>query len=197
MKNEIKNILSKTLNFTKRMLKFTIKIIIAALALLMVVQTVASLLTPLIIETAIEIAPKHKLISTSTEIIYIEEKTESFDKELLSYIMGMDGKIKRNNPGNLRCASQKYSSCENGFARFPNIVVGFMALVDQVKLDQSRNLTLEQFMNKYAPEKENDTARLIKMACDKLKVTGTDKISVINSVTLAKHLTFQEHSITY
>jgi len=34
---------------------------------------------------------------------------------------------------------------------------GFQALIYQVQLDQSRGLTLAQFVNKYAPPTENDT----------------------------------------
>jgi len=75
-----------------------------------------------------------------------------------------------NNPGNLRFAGQDGAvNGEKGFAKFPTPEAGVRALQNQIKLDASRNLTLAQFINKYAPPTENNTSKYIQ---DVIKVTG-------------------------
>jgi hypothetical protein len=73
---------------------------------------------------------------------------------------------RNNNPGNLRCCSpgvpcgiqRNAVGCEPGtnFAVFPTYDAGYGALKDQVQLDASRGLTIDQFINKYAPSSDNN-----------------------------------------
>ena len=65
---------------------------------------------------------------------------------------------RQNNPGNLRFVGQKDAiRGDKGFARFPTPEHGFTALQNQIRLDASRGLTLEQFIYKYAPPTSNNT----------------------------------------
>ena len=64
-----------------------------------------------------------------------------------------------NNPGNLRFAHQTGAlQGVGGFARFETPEAGYRAMADQVRLDAGRGYTLEQYITKYAPPSENDTA---------------------------------------
>jgi hypothetical protein len=103
--------------------------------------------------------------------------------------------VKRNNPGNLRCADQPNSTCVGGFASFPNIELGFRALVLQCELDQSRNFTLRQFITKFSPHKENDTEHLIRVASEKLNLEEQELINYLDTIRLSQFMTSQEHSI--
>jgi predicted ATPase len=63
-----------------------------------------------------------------------------------------------NNPGNLKFVGQAGATQgEGGFAKFNTPEDGWQALQNQIRLDQSRGLTLAQFVEKYAPSTENDT----------------------------------------
>ena len=68
-----------------------------------------------------------------------------------------------NNPGNLRLAGQPGAvEGEGGFAAFASPGQGLRALTRQVVLDtQTRNMSLEDFLNKYAPPTENETNKYI------------------------------------
>ena len=72
--------------------------------------------------------------------------------------------VKNNNPGNLRLAGQPGAvQGDGGFAAFASPSQGLRALTRQVVLDtQTRDMTLESFLNKYAPPSENKTNRYIK-----------------------------------
>jgi hypothetical protein len=67
---------------------------------------------------------------------------------------------RNNNPGNLR-SSPLATGTSGGFAVFPDIATGWQALDAQIALDASRGLTLEQFINKYAPPSENNTGQYL------------------------------------
>ena len=71
--------------------------------------------------------------------------------------------VQNNNPGNLRLAGQPGAlEGEGGFAAFSTPGQGLTALTRQVVLDtQTRSLTLENFLNKYAPPSENQTNKYI------------------------------------
>ncbi len=87
-----------------------------------------------------------------------------------------------NNPGNLRFAGQSGAvKGENGFAKFKTPADGVTALENQIKLDASRNLTLAQFVGKYAPPTENDTNKYIQ---DIIKITGAQKNTSIKNIDL-------------
>lgn len=87
-----------------------------------------------------------------------------------------------NNPGNLRFAGQPGAvQGEGGFARFPTVEAGVKALENQIKLDASRGLTLAQFINKYAPPSENDTAKYIS---DVMRIVGKSQNTPLASIDI-------------
>ena len=63
-----------------------------------------------------------------------------------------------NNPGNLRYAGQPGATGQdaNGFAVFPTYAAGYQALLNQINLDASRGMTIQQFTNSYAPAADNN-----------------------------------------
>ena len=102
---------------------------------------------------------------------------------------------KNNNPGNLKFAGQKGAvEGEGGFAKFESPQAGYDALKRQIELDKSRNLTLEQFINKFAPPSENDTSLYIKQATDNLNVPRDTVLNNISTESLAKFMAMKESS---
>jgi len=91
---------------------------------------------------------------------------------------------RHNNPGNLMFVGQ--AGAEKGepkagggfWAKFPDHETGRMALENQIKLDtQTRGMSLDQFMNKYAPPKDkNDTGAYITTIANDLGIKPTDKV---------------------
>jgi hypothetical protein len=78
--------------------------------------------------------------------------------------------VRNNNPGNLRFANQKAAigKDKDGFAIFATPEDGLKAMQRQVELDtQSRGLTLEKFINKYAPPNENVTSKYVEFVSSK------------------------------
>lgn len=66
---------------------------------------------------------------------------------------------RQNNPGNLRYVGQPGAvKGKGGFAVFSTPQAGFTALHNQIMLDASRGLSLQQFVYKYAPPSSNNTA---------------------------------------
>lgn len=63
-----------------------------------------------------------------------------------------------NNPGNLKYAGQPGAIGQdaNGFAIFPTVAAGTQALDNQIALDASRGLTIQQFAAKYAPAQDSN-----------------------------------------
>lgn len=93
-----------------------------------------------------------------------------------------------NNPGNLRFAGQTGAvKGEGGFAKFPSPAAGLTALVNQIKLDASRGLSLSSFINKYAPPSENDTSGYLQQVASMLGVSPNTAIKDvdINKLTAA------------
>jgi hypothetical protein len=91
--------------------------------------------------------------------------------------IGASGSIaeRNSNPGNLKFAGQPGATKgDGGFAKFESPEDGYRALIKQIKLDQSRNLTISGFVNKFAPPSENDTKRYIKNLCEGLNIADID-----------------------
>jgi len=132
-----------------------------------------------------------RILDPEKKYYYLLETNENFRNYINSII------VKRNNPGNLRCGGQPSSTCDNGFANYKFITFGFRGLIKQIELDQSRNLTLEQFINKYSPPHENDTPHLINRAEQELKATRGQNINEFDTIKLAMVMTKQEWSIPY
>lgn len=100
-----------------------------------------------------------------------------------------------NNPGNLKYVGQAGAHAgEAGFAKFSSPEAGFHALTKQVLLDQSRGLTLESFIHKYAPPIENDTKQYIAQAESALGVDAKTPISKVSPIALAKFIAKKESS---
>lgn len=98
-----------------------------------------------------------------------------------------------NNPGNLRFVGQAGATeGQGGFARFNTPEEGYEALKKQIELDKSRNLTVEQFINKYAPPVENDTSTYINQFNDTLGTTNNSLISNINTDQIAQFMANKE-----
>jgi len=98
-----------------------------------------------------------------------------------------------NNPGNLRYVGQAGAvQGEGGFARFETPEAGYQALIAQIQLDASRGLTLEQFINKYAPPSENNTGLYINQAVQALGVPKSTKIADIDINALAQFIAKKE-----
>lgn len=100
-----------------------------------------------------------------------------------------------NNPGNLRFAGQTGATQgQGGFARFPSPQAGYQALLNQIKLDASRNLTLSQFVNKYAPPSENDTKLYIQQMSKATGASPSTPLKNIDLNTLGKAMALKESS---
>lgn len=100
-----------------------------------------------------------------------------------------------NNPGNLRYVGQVGASQgEGGFARFPTPEAGYQALINQIQLDASRGLTLEKFINKYAPPVENDTSLYLRQMISATGASPTTPLKSINLDTLARAMAKKESS---
>jgi hypothetical protein len=92
-----------------------------------------------------------------------------------------------NNPGNLRYARQSGAiPGAGGFAQFSTPEAGYQALVDQVQLDASRGATLSQYITKYAPPSENDTATYIRQASHTLGVDANTPLASIDANEVAQ-----------
>tara|TARA_Y100001963_G_scaffold85874_1_gene118786 strand:- start:17178 stop:19106 length:1929 start_codon:yes stop_codon:yes gene_type:complete len=98
------------------------------------------------------------------------------------------------NPGNLRFANQKDATGKDarGFAIFPSEKSGWQALYNQIELDKGRNLTLDQFVHKYAPPVENDTITYRNNLQKELKVDKNININKIDTKKLANAIARQE-----
>lgn len=85
---------------------------------------------------------------------------------------------RQNNPGNLRFVGQQGAVAgDKGFARFPTLDAGWSALHRQINLDASRGKTLEQFVYKYAPPVENNSAAYLAALARALGVQPSELLS--------------------
>lgn len=104
---------------------------------------------------------------------------------------------KNNNPGNLRFAGQDGATLgASGFAKFETPEAGYQALLSQIQLDQTRNLTVAQFINKYAPPSENDTPKYIKDFTTSLGVPDTTNIKDLSTEDMADFIMQKESGST-
>ena len=98
------------------------------------------------------------------------------------------------NPGNLRFANQKAATGEDdrGFAIFPSEGKGWQALYNQINLDKTRDMSLKDFIYKYAPPSENDTGSYLSNVKRNLKVDDSENLKNINTKKLAVEIARQE-----
>ncbi len=102
-----------------------------------------------------------------------------------------------NNPGNLRFAGQQGAKPgAGGYASFPSPEAGYAALQNQIQIDTKKGLTLQQYITKYAPPSENDTAGYIAKAAQAVGVDPKTPLSQIDANKLAQFQVKQESSST-
>lgn len=100
---------------------------------------------------------------------------------------------RNNNPGNLKFVGQSGATMgENGFAKFNTPEDGFRALMDQVALDQSRGLTLQQFVEKYAPATENNTNVYVQQMSQWLGANPNMRLSDLDINKIAENIARKE-----
>ena len=97
--------------------------------------------------------------------------------------------IKNNNPGALKFANQTNAKPNGDFASFPSPKEGWLALKKQIALDGSRNLSLRDFIYKYAPPNENNTKKYIEFVSSKTGSKESDSILDIPIEFLAAVIT--------
>ena len=117
------------------------------------------------------------------------------DLELRNYITNL--KVRRNNPGNLRFADQPGAKNNGGFAEFPNVFLGFRALILQVQSYQDKNHTIRTMLERYSPPSENDTEHLISEMTKRLGCYWDTYTWSIDTITLAQDITRQEFGVKY
>ena len=101
--------------------------------------------------------------------------------------------IENNNPANLIYAGQPGAiKGRGGFAKFKTPELGFRAAVKQVEADQKRSLTLKDFIYKYSPPHENDTAKYLNYLENTLGITKKDKINTLDPIEIAKAVVWFE-----
>lgn len=127
---------------------------------------------------------------------------ESYIRKIKVTIKKLENSVayKANNPGNLVYAGQpnarpvKFSG--KIFASYTSPELGFRALIKQVQSDQNKGLTLEQFINKYAPAHENNTALYTSFVTENLQSDRTTNIKNLNAIELAKAMAKFESQTT-
>ena len=109
------------------------------------------------------------------------------EQQLANHIATLEGYKKtgtladrQNNPGNLRFVGQAGATKgSNGFAKFKTPQAGFDALIKQIRLDASRNLTLRQFVYKYAPPTSNNTKAYLQSIVKTLGISPDAKLKQV------------------
>lgn len=133
-------------------------------------------------------------------VIYREKgKIELTDKLLDIYVKNIEVTIKdgtladkKNNPCNLVYAGQPYAKKDGRFAVFTTKALGIRACIRQVAYDQTKGFSLQDFISKFAPPFENDTATYIKQISEKMHCTPETKIKDLDTIELATAMAFKE-----
>lgn len=101
---------------------------------------------------------------------------------------------RNNNPGNLRYAGQVGATGKDaqGFAIFETPGAGWDALTRQIALDQSRGLSLGEFISKYAPASENDTQNYLNFVMSATGNLASDSLSSVNVSSLSQAIAKME-----
>ena len=110
--------------------------------------------------------------------------------------------VRNNNPGNLRYSEnltkpgyvlEGATKGDGGFAKFNTIEEGVEAMKKQLRLDLvKRGMTLEEFLNKYAPPTENKTNVYINNIAKALNIDPEDKVSADKIDNLVAAMIIQE-----
>ena len=117
------------------------------------------------------------------------------DANFRTYIVNMI--VNNNNPGNLVFANQPHAVKAGRFAKFPDTITGFRALIMQLEADANRNDTIRTFLEDYAPRAENNTEQYITNVTKTLGKPEHTKLKDIDLLYLATIITKCEHSVNY
>ena len=108
-------------------------------------------------------------------------------QDLANYIMQMEGynitgslAQRNNNPGNLRWASTQ-TGTNAGYATFASPQDGYNALIAYIQANM--NLTLGNFINKYAPPTENNTSAYTSFVANGLNLSADTPLSTLGDST--------------
>ena len=101
---------------------------------------------------------------------------------------------RNNNPVNLRYAGQREATGrgEKDFALFSTPMAGWRAAHSQIVLDQTRRLSLKEFIFKFAPPVENDTNAYLDFVCRELRISPDEDLKDISKYALAGVMARQE-----
>lgn len=111
--------------------------------------------------------------------------------------------FENNNPGNLQFANQtgatmgeprynKNNEIVAHWAKFETPEDGFIAVINQIKLDAGRGLNLRDFISKYAPNSENKTTEYLEFVKNTLSKSGYEKLSDVDAELLARTICLHE-----
>lgn len=109
-------------------------------------------------------------------------------QDLMNLIGRMEGwgisnsvATRNNNPGNLKYAGQvgAIDRDSKGYAIFTSPDAGMNALQRQIELDASRDLSIREFINKYAPSSENNTSGYLAFVTEGLGVGADDSLKSV------------------
>lgn len=101
---------------------------------------------------------------------------------------------RNNNPVNLR-AYKPVGECtevKDGFAYFPSPFAGWRAAHRQIHTDQDRDLTIREFINKFAPPNENNTSQYLEFVCKEMCVGPEEKLRSVSKYALAGVMAAEE-----
>lgn len=99
--------------------------------------------------------------------------------------------LRNNNPGNIRLSATQWAgevrpSRDNAFCIFRSMAYGYRALIRTLQTYARKHAcrTIPDFIKRWAPSSENDTASYIKSVCAQMKVTPTQVINVDDKATM-------------
>ena len=100
---------------------------------------------------------------------------------------------RNNNPGNLKMSSERDGMIgDKGFVKYPTPEEGLRNVEMQIRTDQFRGLTLEEFVYKYAPPIENDTEKYLDQLSRKLDATRNIPLKYIDPRQLSDLIVHKE-----
>ena len=153
---------------------------------------------------------KTVIVSEKNEYSYNDAENEVQKESLSQYSVKIPVTsgiaYRNNNPGNLMFANQpdaiQGEPRKTGFwAKFETPEKGFENIIRQINIDKTkRDLTVEQFVNKFSPSSENRTEELLKFYVKNLNkpplnnITRQTKLSSIDSFEFAKLIIQMESS---
>lgn len=108
---------------------------------------------------------------------------------------------RNNNPGNVKFRGQTGAVMgDKSFAKFDTPEIGFHAIEKHIRLDKQRDLTLEEYIYKYAPPTDNNrTEEYIQRAMKRFSAQRSIPLKYIPTRELAEFMANQESGtkVTY